>query len=92
MNVRADTTYDDALAAWRSSNDDPRPAKRPDGVPTRIDRQWHTEAEKAITAAMYAVEAAGASIALTDAVMLLSKARDRVADHVEGRESLPPPS
>jgi hypothetical protein len=41
-------------------------------------------AELAITAAMVAVEEAGASVALTDAVTLLAKARDRVADHVEG--------
>lgn len=39
----------------------------------------------AIRAAMYEVEKADASIALTDAVTLLGKARDRVADHVEGR-------
>ncbi len=45
-----------------------------------------TPAEIAIINAMQAVEAAGASVALTDAVALLSKARDRVADHVEGKE------
>jgi hypothetical protein len=43
-------------------------------------------AELAITEAMHAVEKAGASIALTDAVILLGKARDRVADHEEGIE------
>jgi hypothetical protein len=45
---------------------------------------WMTGAELAITETMGAVEKAGASVALTDAVILLSKARDRVADHVEG--------
>lgn len=62
----------------------PRPKLRPDGLPSRIDRLLMSPAELAITAAMAAVEAAGASVALTDAVTLLSKARDRVADHVEG--------
>lgn len=63
----------------------PRPHLRPDGIPTRIDLRYLTPAELAIRAAMYEVEKAGASIALTDAVTLLGKARDRVADHVEGR-------
>ena len=71
-----------ALAAWRA-NGGPRPAKRPDGFPTRSDRQWWTPTETAITEAMYAVENAGASEALTTAVILLGDARDRVADHVE---------
>jgi len=63
----------------------PRPTTRPDGIPTRADRTLMTPAELAITAAMHAVEDAGASIALTDAVILLGKARDRVADHAEGK-------
>jgi hypothetical protein len=46
-----------------------------------------TPAELAITDAMRAVEKAGGSIALTDAVTMLSIARERVADHVEGRAS-----
>ena len=57
---------------------------RPDGVPTRIDQLWQTPAELTIGEAMMAVERSGGSIALTEAVNLLSKARDRVADHVEG--------
>jgi hypothetical protein len=60
-----------------------RPRLRPDGVPTRCDQSLMTPAELAITAAMQSVEAAGASDALTEAVTLLAKARDRVADHVE---------
>lgn len=60
-----------------------RPTLRPDGIPTRCDRSLMTPAELRITEAMYAVEMAGGSVALTDAVNLLSKARDRVADHVE---------
>jgi hypothetical protein len=43
-----------------------------------------TPAELAISEAIQAVEKVGASKALTDAVLLLSRARDRVADHVEG--------
>jgi hypothetical protein len=71
---------------WRK--DIPRPHLRSDGIPTRIDSQWQTIAEKAIGDAMQAVENMGASIALTDAVTFLSKARDRVADHVERRRSM----
>ena len=67
---------------WR--RDIPRPHKRTDGIPTRVDSHWHTTAEKAITAAMYEVENAGGSVKLTEAITLLSKARDCVADHVEG--------
>lgn len=59
---------------WRL--DIARPHERPDGIPTRICLDWHTEAEQAITAAMYAVERAGGSLKLTEAVNLLSKARD----------------
>lgn len=61
-----------------------RPKLRPDSFPTRSDLQMMTPAEIAITDAMQAVEEAGASTALTDAIVLLGRARDRVADHVEG--------
>lgn len=80
--------YADALAAWvKRGKTPPRPANRPDGIPTRCDLQFMTTAELAITNAMAEVEKAGASVALTDAVTLLSKARDCVADHVE---TIPP--
>ncbi len=72
-----------ALDAWKASGG-PRPKNRPDGWPTRSAIEWWTTAEAAITTAMEAVENAGASLALTDAVTLLGKARNRVADHVEG--------
>jgi hypothetical protein len=75
--------YQAALDAWKQSGGN-RPAKRPDGFPTRSDMQWMTKSELAIRDAMLAVENAGGSIALTDAVTLLGRARDRVADHVEG--------
>lgn len=60
-----------------------RPHKRDDGIPTRCDTTLMSPAERAITAAMEEVEKAGASPALTAAVVLLGQARDRVADHVE---------
>jgi hypothetical protein len=82
---RAADPYYAALDKWKAEGG-LRPAKRPDGIPTRADLHWMTPAEIAITDAMSAVEKAGASVALTDAVTLLSKARDRVADHVEGGE------
>lgn len=77
--------YEAALETWKQ-NGGVRPAKRPDGVFTRIDMNWLTPAETAIFNAIYAVEAAGGSLALTDAVTLLVQARDRVANHVEGLE------
>ncbi|MEN6535684.1 MAG: hypothetical protein ABFD89_18615 [Bryobacteraceae bacterium] len=80
---RAADPYYAALDAWKKDGG-MRPAKRPDGIPTRSDIQWMTTAEIAILNAMKAVEEAGGSVALTDAVTLLSKARDRVADHAEG--------
>lgn len=79
---RAADPYQAALDKWKAEGG-ARPAKRPDGIPTRCDIQWRTPAELAIDDAMMAIERAGASVALTDAVTLLSTARDRVADHVE---------
>jgi hypothetical protein len=77
--------YEAALNEW-VLNGGPRPKLRPDGVPTRIDLNWYTAAETAIRRAMLAVENAGASPALTEAIALLVKAKDRVADHVEGSD------
>ena len=84
LRRRAADPYFAALDAWKKDGG-ARPVRRPDGIPTRADMQWMTAAELAIREAMQAVEAVGASVALTDAVTLLSKAQDRVADHVEGR-------
>jgi len=64
-----------------------RPKSREDGIPTRNSVQDWTPAEHAISIAIEAVEASGASPALTDAVVLLGRARDRVADHVEGERA-----
>lgn len=74
--------YDKMLADWKARGGN-RPRVRPDGIPTRADMQFMTEAELAILNAVRAVERAGASVALTDAVVLLGQARERVADHVE---------
>lgn len=79
--------YTAALDAWKKDGGI-RPSKRPDGIPTRIDQQWMTPAELYIASAMEAVERVGASVAITDAVTLLAKARERVADHVEGVAAL----
>jgi hypothetical protein len=81
----ADRSCEIALGKWMEFGGI-RPYYRPDGIPTRIDSKWHTPAEAAIIAAMVAVERhPGGSPALTEAVTLLARARDRVADHVEGK-------
>lgn len=52
-------------------------------IPRRIRLDLMTPAETAITQAMYAVESAGADTLLTDAINLLSQAREKVADYVD---------
>lgn len=56
---------------------------RPDGFPRRNDLTLQTPAETAIRNAVLIVEAAGAHPLLTDAVLLLQQAREKVADFVE---------
>jgi hypothetical protein len=51
----------------------------------RCDVERRTEAENAITAAIHSVEALPPDTRLTEAVVLLLKARDRVADFVDGK-------
>lgn len=80
--MTAHDEYYAALNTWKTFGG-PRPELRPDGVPTRIDLQWMSVAERSILTAMSEVERTGASTALTDAVVLLAKARDLVADHIE---------
>lgn len=53
-------------------------------IPRRIRVDSFTPAERAIYDAVQAVEAAGADVRLTDAVVLLQAARDSVADYVDG--------
>jgi len=83
------TDSDNFRRWWKAQTkgpyDVPLPEHRPDGVPRRIDTQLWTPEEKAIGDAMAMVEAAGASAALTEAVTLLQRARDRMADHAEGK-------
>lgn len=55
-------------------------------IPRRAYVNKWTPAEQAIAAAIQAVEAAGADVRLTDAVVLLGAAQDSVADHVDGIE------
>lgn len=73
-----------AWAKWKREGG-PRPERRADGWTTRSDMAWMTPAERAIYDVVGVVERAGASLALTDAVIALGHARNRVADHVEGK-------
>lgn len=57
-----------------------------DGFPRRNRVDLRTPAEKAITEALHATEAAGAHPLLTEASILLQQARDKVADFVELEE------
>lgn len=52
-------------------------------TPRRNRLDLYTPAEKAIHDAMQEVEKAGADVKLTEAVMLLQKAKDCVADYVD---------
>jgi hypothetical protein len=61
-------------------------------IPRRIDTLRHTPAEKSITEAMVMVEQAGCHPLLTDAVVLLGKAREKVADFMDGAASPAEPS
>jgi hypothetical protein len=54
--------------------------------PRRSDLQRMVPAERAIFDAVQAVEAAGADVRLTDAVVLLQAARESVSDFVDGVE------
>lgn len=53
------------------------------GFPRRCRVDLYTSAEKAILDAVLAVEDTGAHPFLTEAVILLSQAKDKVADFVE---------
>ena len=54
-----------------------------DGLPRRIRYECFTPAEIAIYDAVQAVEAMPADTRLTEAVVLLQQARDKVADYVD---------
>lgn len=52
-------------------------------IPRRSRIDLLTPAELAIVAAVEAIEEAGCDVLLTEAVILLSEARDKVADFVD---------
>jgi hypothetical protein len=54
-----------------------------DGIPRRSRIDLYSPAETAIREAMLAVEATGAHPLLTQAVILLEEAKDKVADYIE---------
>lgn len=54
-----------------------------DGIPRRIRIDLYTPAETAIKNAVDAVEMTGAHPLLTDAVILLGQAKDKVSDFVD---------
>lgn len=60
-----------------------------DDTPRRRDLNRWTDAERAIQAATDEVERVGADPRLTNAVLLLGKARERVADFIDGVEQDP---
>ncbi len=65
---------------------EPSVSNKPRGVDLtrRADIGRMYRAELAIREAMIAVEQMGASDRLTDAVVLLSQAKDKVSDHIDG--------
>jgi hypothetical protein len=66
-----------------------RESAAPNEVPRRIDMLRWTPAERAIYDAMQAVEAMPADMLLTQAVLLLGKAQEAVADFVDSQPSRP---
>ncbi len=56
---------------------------RPDGIPRRAYMPEWVPAEKAVQDAVDEVEKMPADIRLTEAVMLLGQARDKVADYID---------
>lgn len=56
---------------------------REDGVPRRLRMDRLTPAERSIRAAVHSVECVGAHPLLTEAVVLLQQAREKVADYVD---------
>lgn len=53
-------------------------------IPRRIDLKRLSPAERDIRAAVQEVESMGADVRLTDAVILLEQAREKVADYIDG--------
>lgn len=64
----------------------PKPSSAYPDIPRRAYMPEWTEAEHAIRAAVQAVEDMPGHVLLTDAVVLLGQAKDKVADYVESSE------
>lgn len=62
---------------------------RPDGWPRRQDISLYTREEEELRELVLRIEALGASPMLTACVIALGEARNRLADHLEGVETLP---
>lgn len=79
--------YDPAVTGARAALQDSRPEPKGDSmsdIPRRHQMLRWCEAEHKIQAAVDAVEVMDADVRLTDAVILLGRARERVADFVDG--------
>ncbi|HEY9751217.1 MAG TPA: hypothetical protein V6C63_21210 [Allocoleopsis sp.] len=59
-----------------------------DGIPCRCQMNLWTPAKTAIWQAIQAVESVGAHPFLTEAVILLGQAKDKVSDYIEQDENL----
>lgn len=80
-NARAaETLLADVVAIEETT---PRRPNMSDEIPRRIRLDKFTPAERAIWDAIQAVEVVGADPLLTEAVILLGKAKDKVADYVD---------
>jgi hypothetical protein len=64
-----------------------RTSERITGVSRRAHLDHLTSAEQAVVAAVDAVESMPPDVRLTQAVILLQQARDKIADFVDGRAS-----
>jgi len=76
-------TYDKTEDKYRQTVE---PLKSPFRQPNRLDLM--SNAEKAITLAMYVLEESGASENLTNAVIKLGQARDLVYEHCRTQKTI----
>ncbi len=76
-DVECDGCQNKQNIIWRET------MKMIDGAPRRARIDLYSDAEKAIHDAVQAVEEAGANVLLTEAVVLLHRAQEKVADFVE---------
>lgn len=89
--LKRNSRYDSYKHLWENREALDKYLKRlkelmePDEIPRRNRMDLWTPAEKAIQNAVDEVEKMAADVRLTDAVILLSKAREKVADFVDGK-------